>query len=353
MVTVTQLPGTGADAAGDEQVRGVGDADDAGVTDLEAADLVGRAEAVLGGAHEPQRGVPLAVEGDHHVDQVLERARPGDRAVLGDVADEDRRHAAALGDGAERAGHGADLGGAAVGAVDGGGADRLDAVEDQQRGIDRLDVREDGGELRLRREVEVRVQGADPLGAQPHLRGGLLAGHHEGRPVGRRDAVGDLEQERGLPDPGLTGDQQHGARDQAAAEDPVELLDPGRHRAGTGELDLGDRPGGGGDRTGGHRAQRERRPLRTRRGCPRPGTRGSGRPTWPRRSRTRSSGGTGGRTSLQRAARGDANPGVRQTQAGRDGQPGQPGRPRPPRRPLPGGSRRPRRAPPSPTAWRR
>jgi hypothetical protein len=76
--------------------------------------------------------VPLAVEGDHHVDQVLQRARAGDGAVLGDVPDEDGRHPAALGDGGQPAGHGPDLTGAAVGAVDRGGAHRLDAVEDQQ-----------------------------------------------------------------------------------------------------------------------------------------------------------------------------------------------------------------------------
>ena len=124
---------------------------------------------------------------------------PGDRAVLGDVADQDRRHPAALGDGGERARHRADLGRAAVGAV-AGGADGLDAVEDQQRRVDLLDVAQDGGQLGLGGEVEPLVQGADPLGAQPHLAGGLLAGDDERRTVGGGDAVGDLEQQRRLAD---------------------------------------------------------------------------------------------------------------------------------------------------------
>ena len=69
--------------------------------------------------------------------------------------------------------------------------------------------------------------------------------------------------------------------------------------------------------TGGDRAQRAPPGRRPPGGCPRPGTRGSGRPTWPRRSRTRSSGGRDGRTSLQRAARGDANRRHRQFRGGR------------------------------------
>ena len=38
----------------------------------------------------------LALEVQHGVDQVLEHARPGQRAFLRDVADEERRDAAAL-----------------------------------------------------------------------------------------------------------------------------------------------------------------------------------------------------------------------------------------------------------------
>ena len=42
--------------------------------------------------------VAVALELEHAVDEVLEHAWPGDRAVLGDVPDEDRRHASALRD---------------------------------------------------------------------------------------------------------------------------------------------------------------------------------------------------------------------------------------------------------------
>ena len=57
--------------------------------------LVDRAVPVLGGTdHAEPRGL-VAVEGQHDVDQVLEDARSGDGALLGDVADQDGRDVAA------------------------------------------------------------------------------------------------------------------------------------------------------------------------------------------------------------------------------------------------------------------
>ena len=72
---------------GDEQPGRVGDRDDAVAGEVEAADLVDRAEAVLHRADHPQPGAALALEVQHHVDEVLEHPRAGDAAVLGDVAD--------------------------------------------------------------------------------------------------------------------------------------------------------------------------------------------------------------------------------------------------------------------------
>ena len=88
MATVTQVPLTGVPLRRDEQAARVGHLGDAVAGHLEAADLVGGAEAVLERAHEAQRGLPVALELADDVDQVLEHARAGDRAVLGDVADE-------------------------------------------------------------------------------------------------------------------------------------------------------------------------------------------------------------------------------------------------------------------------
>ena len=52
----------------------------------------------------------LALEVEHGVDHVLDHARAGDLAVLGDVADQDDGGAAALGEGGELVRGGADLG---------------------------------------------------------------------------------------------------------------------------------------------------------------------------------------------------------------------------------------------------
>ena len=58
---------------------------------LEHADLLGRAEPVLRGADDPERREALALEREHRVDEVLERLRAGQRAVLGHVADQHDR----------------------------------------------------------------------------------------------------------------------------------------------------------------------------------------------------------------------------------------------------------------------
>ena len=61
---------------------------------LEHADLVGRAEAVLDRAQDAEMMAAFALEIEHGVDHVLDDARAGDLAVLGDVADEDDGRAA-------------------------------------------------------------------------------------------------------------------------------------------------------------------------------------------------------------------------------------------------------------------
>ena len=58
---------------------------------LHQAELVGRAEAVLQRAQHPQRVMTIALEREHRVDDVLERARAREPAVLGDVTDQQRR----------------------------------------------------------------------------------------------------------------------------------------------------------------------------------------------------------------------------------------------------------------------
>ena len=89
-------------APGEEQSRGVVHLGEARAGHFEHADLVGRAEAVLRGAQDAERVRALALERHDRVDHVLDDARAGDLPVLGDVADQDDRRAARLGEADQR-----------------------------------------------------------------------------------------------------------------------------------------------------------------------------------------------------------------------------------------------------------
>src|SRR5690606_17530502 len=177
---------------------------------------------------------------EHDVDQVLQHARAGDRAVLGDVADEDGGHAAFFGQPYEVGGDLADLGDAAGHAGGLRRADGLHGVDDEHARPDLLHVGDQRGKVGLRGEVEAILDGADTVGAEPDLGGGLLAGDVE-HGLLPRHAGGGLQQEGGLADAGLPGQQHDRAGDETAAEHAVELADA--RRAGAGDLgfDLPDR----------------------------------------------------------------------------------------------------------------
>ncbi len=170
----------------------------------------------------------LALELEHNVDQVLEDTRPGDRAVLGHMADQDRGHASVLGHADERGGDLADLGDPAGRAVGVGPGHGLYGVEYQQRGLDLLDLTQDRREIGLGGEEQAVGQRRRPLGPQAHLGGRLLAGDVEGASGRDGPAGGDLEQQRRLADAWLAGEQDDRALDEAAAEGAVELVDARR-----------------------------------------------------------------------------------------------------------------------------
>ncbi len=142
-----------------------------------------------------------------HVDQVLQGARPGDRAVLGHVADQDSGQRSLLGQADQGRGDLAHLGHAAWHAIDPGRREGLYRVHDQQARPDRLDVREQRGQVGLSREEEVLSDGTDPVGALPHLSRGLLAGDVQDDGALGGESSG-LEQQRGLADAGLAGQQR-------------------------------------------------------------------------------------------------------------------------------------------------
>src|SRR5439155_26570845 len=82
--------------------------------------------------------------------------------------------------------------------------------------------------VRFRIDQEGLGVDAEPLAPHLDLAGRLLARHVED-PLRRLGKPGqDLQQQGGLADPGIAADQDHGALDDPAAENPVELPDTGQ-----------------------------------------------------------------------------------------------------------------------------
>ena len=90
---------------------------------------------------------------------------------------------------------------------------------------------------------------------RPHLLAGLLRRDVEDLRAEVGPAGGDLEQERGLADPGLSTQEIETPRYDPAAQEPVELGGPGRDPLGLRRVHLGQRP----------RGRRRHRPLPARR----------------------------------------------------------------------------------------
>src|SRR5512144_1782300 len=119
--------------------------------------------------------------------------------------------------------------------------DGLDRVDDEQARAHRVDVDEQRGQVGLRRQVEVRVEGTHAVGAQPDLRGRLLTGDDEAGVCRRGAPRGDLQQQRRLAGARFAREQHDRPGDEAAAEDAVELGDAGWPGPRRGRVDLADR----------------------------------------------------------------------------------------------------------------
>ncbi len=117
----------------EKQRRRIGDALQAGGGHLEDPQFVRGAEAVLGGAQGAIEAVAVALELQHSVDHVLEHARAGDRALLGDVADEEDGRAGGLGQAEEAARRFAHLADAARRRGEGVAVQGLHGVDHDQR----------------------------------------------------------------------------------------------------------------------------------------------------------------------------------------------------------------------------
>ena len=154
----THEPGTGS-ASRRNRSEGSATSVEAAGAHLEDADLVRGAEAVLERAQRAEAALALALELQHAVDGVLEHARAGERALLGDVADEDHRAAALAREALERRRHLLHLADAARGARQVGGPERLDRIDHARLRALLLERREHHLERGLGQHGHVRACG--------------------------------------------------------------------------------------------------------------------------------------------------------------------------------------------------
>ncbi len=195
------------------------------------------------------------------VDQMLEHARPRDRAFLGDVADDDDGRAAALGKTHEFGRALAQLRHAARARGDRRGLHGLDRIDDQQRRARVARGRDDRIEIGFGEHPQRRARDAEAPGAQRNLRRGFLATGIDDR-HGARRRRGHLQQQRRLADAGVAAQQRDAALHDAATEHPIKFGEPaagptrlglrierarlaGRRARSRGAGPGGARPGGG------------------------------------------------------------------------------------------------------------
>jgi hypothetical protein len=156
---------------------------------------------------------------------VLEHARPGNRPLFGDVADDKHRGTGGLRKFTQpvrRLAHLRDRPGGRVHLRDVNG---LDGVHHQQVRFERGDMLEDGVEVRLGDEVQLFERGmlrVDARGAHLDLPLRLLARNVQDLQPARHDH-GDLQHQRGLADAGVAADEDDRTGDDPAAQHAGEL----------------------------------------------------------------------------------------------------------------------------------
>src|SRR5438445_12711741 len=159
-----------------EERRRIWDADKARAGHFKDAELVGRAEAVLGRAQHTMRVVAVTLELEDAVDQMLEHARTRNGAVLRHVPDEDRRDAVLLRDAQQACGCFADLTDGTWSASELSRVEGLDRVDDTDVRPLALEGRADRFQLGLGQDLDL-LGATEPRGAELYLGGRLLARH--------------------------------------------------------------------------------------------------------------------------------------------------------------------------------
>ena len=211
-------------AAREEQGGGIADLCEPFALHGENADLVHRAKAVLEAAQDAILVAALALEAEHDIDHMLQHARAGDGAILGDMAHQHQRHAIFLGIADEFEGTGAHLADGARRALDLVGMHGLDRIDHQQRG--RLHAVQRGENVAHRGgggQLDRRLGQPQPVGPQAHLPGRFLAADVDRRLTGQGQLGRRLQQQGGFADARIAAHENGAARHDAAAQRPVQL----------------------------------------------------------------------------------------------------------------------------------
>jgi hypothetical protein len=195
---------------------------------LEPGNLSLGAEAVLPARQHPQPRARIAVECEHDVHGVLERAWPGDVSVLRDMPREQHRHPLGLGQADQGIRARSDLSRASGNLSRIGIAQGLDRIHREQERACRPCRVQDASELAPGGEGHGRPLHAQAAGARRDLPSRFLTRGEQARESPGSEIGDQLEQERGLPDAGLAGEQRHPSGDQTSSQHPVDARETRR-----------------------------------------------------------------------------------------------------------------------------
>ena len=170
---------------------------------------------------------------------MLEHAWTRERSVLRHVPDEYHRDPARLRELHDPRRHLADLADGPRRTRQLGRMERLHGVDHARLRRVRREHREDLLEAGLRDDRHAQRARREPLRAQPHLLGGLLAAHVQGAPTALLEVAQDHVRECRLADPGRAAEQHQRPAYEPPAEHPVELADPGREALRRARPDVG------------------------------------------------------------------------------------------------------------------
>ncbi len=155
------------------------------------------------------------------------------------MADQHGRHAALLRDAQEARRGLTDLGDRARGRAQLRCVEGLHGVDHAHRRPVSFERRTDRLELGLGEDRDV-VGASEALGPKPHLRDGLLPRDEQRRATRPSDRAEGGKQQRRLPHAGLPADEHERGRNEAAAEDTVELGHPGLQARRLGHPDVAE-----------------------------------------------------------------------------------------------------------------